>query len=92
MNVWSITLSCVGSRTKQALLGIVIAAILYVLISPLPELAATNLLHFPAVPLMFLVVLLLMIPDPPALPPWLRRVVFFGERDILLAQTCVRLC
>ena len=79
-----------SNRAKQAILGGVIAAILYVLISPLPELHATHLLNLPPAALIF-VVLLLMSPVPPPLT-WHLRVVFLGERDTLLAQTCVRLC
>ena len=82
--------TCVSSRAKQALLGGVIVAILYVLISPLPELDASHLLHFPAVSLIF-VVLLLISPLAPPLPRHLR-FTFPGERDTFLAQTCVRLC
>jgi len=81
----------VSSRAKQAVLGGVIAAVLYVLISPLPELDATHLLHFPAAGLIFFVVLLLIsLPTPPL--PWYRHLALSGERDTFLAQTCVRLC
>lgn len=79
------------SRTKLAVLGVVIAAILYVLISPLPELDATHLLNFPVMSLVLLVVLLLMPPEPSRLP-WLRRPAYVGEREVLLAETCVLLC
>ena len=41
----------VSGRLKFLLLVVVVAAILYVLISPLPELAATSTLNFPVVPL-----------------------------------------
>jgi len=82
----------VSTRAKRAVLGGVIAAILYVLISPLPELDATHLLNFPAPALMLLVVLLLTVPDPPPLPSWLRQAGFVAQGDTLLAQTCVRLC
>ena len=41
----------VNGRLKFLLLMVVVAAILYVLISPLPELAATNILNFPVLPL-----------------------------------------
>lgn len=40
-----------SDRLKFLLLVVVVAAILYVLISPLPELAATSTLNFPVVPL-----------------------------------------
>ena len=79
-------------RAKRAILGGVIAAILYVLISPLPELDATHLLNFPPADLMLLVVFLLSLPASRPLPAWLRREAFVAEGDNLLAQTCVRLC
>jgi hypothetical protein len=41
----------VSGRLKFLLLIVVVAAILYVLISPLPELAATSTLNFPVLPL-----------------------------------------
>lgn len=49
--VTGIKLMAVSRRLKLALLIVVIAAILYVLVSPLPELAATSTLNFPVVPL-----------------------------------------
>lgn len=42
----------VNRRLKFLLLMVVVAAILYVLISPLPELAATSTLNFPVLPLL----------------------------------------
>ncbi len=48
--VTGIKLVAVSGRLKLALLAVVIAAILYVLISPLPELAATSTLNFPVLP------------------------------------------
>ncbi len=41
----------VSRRLKFILLMVVVAAMLYVLISPLPELAATSTLNFPVLPL-----------------------------------------
>ena len=86
-----VTLFVVSYRAKLALLSVVIAAILYVLISPLPELAATSASGLPVFTLILLVLLL-------AVPPSLSRLagcsraVTFLERDTLLAQECVRLC
>jgi hypothetical protein len=87
---WHYT-TCVSTRAKRAILGGVIAAILYVSLSPLPEFDAGHVLHF-LPELMFLILLLLMFPSSAPLPSWLRLADFLGDRDILLAQTCVRLC
>lgn len=47
----------VNGRLKFLLFMVVVAAILYVLISPLPELAATNTLNFPVLPLMIVLLM-----------------------------------
>ena len=47
-----------SGHLKFLLLLVVVAAILYVLISPLPELAATSTLNFPVFPLVIVVLLL----------------------------------
>ena len=77
-------------RAKVVLLGVVLAAILYVLISPLPELAATSSLQFPV----FAAVLVLLLLGPVASPrlACLLRTPFLYERHGLLARSCVRLC
>jgi hypothetical protein len=54
-----IKLMRVSRRLKFLLLIVVVAAILYVLISPLPELAATSTLNFPVLPL----VIVLLVPS-----------------------------
>lgn len=46
----------VSGRLKFLLLMVVVAAILYVLISPLPELAATSTLNFPVLPLIIILI------------------------------------
>ena len=81
-----------SARAKLLILSGVIAAILYVLISPLPELDATHLLSFPPQVLILLVLLLFPLPSDPRLPAWLRRDAFVADGDTLIAQTCVRLC
>ena len=50
----------VSGRLKFLLLVVVVAAILYVLISPLPELAATSTLNFPVIPL---IIVVLVVPN-----------------------------
>ena len=82
----------VSARAKLLILTGVIAAILYVLISPLPELDATHLLHFPPQALTLLALLLFPLPSAQRLPGWLRRDAFVADGDCLIAQTCVRLC
>jgi hypothetical protein len=86
-----IRLIAVSRRAKLMLLGVVLAAILYVLISPLPELAATSTLKFPVFPLILIVFILLSPTNSFGLTG------LFGdasrpECNILLARTCVRLC
>ena len=83
---------CVSYRAKLTLLTVVMAAILYVLISPLPELAATSALHLPVFALTVLVVLFLACPSEASRFSSYARVVGFVERDTLLARECVRLC
>ena len=81
----------VSYRVKLTLLSVVIAAILYVLISPLPELAATSALNVPVF-VLTLLVFLLVAPSAASRLAWRTRTVTFLERDTLLAQECVRLC
>ena len=86
-----IRLFAVSHRAKLVVLGVVLGAILYVLISPLPELAATNTLKFPVFPLILILLILLSPTDSP------RLVTHSGEADwsdchILLGRTCVMLC
>jgi hypothetical protein len=78
--------------TKAILLGMVIVAILYVLISPLPELDATSTLNFPILPLMLLSILMPGFCLPTAVLAWCGRVASVSERDILQGKTCVMLC
>ena len=80
------------SQAKLILLCVVIAAILYVLISPLPELAATSTLKLPIVGLIFVVVLLIGFRLEIPLSPWYEQVVCCSGHNSLLAFTCVRLC
>jgi len=82
----------VRNRGKLILLGAVIGAILYVLISPLPELAATSTLKLPSFGLILLIVLLTGPPPEIPLSPWYEQIVCFCERHSMLAFTCVRLC
>ena len=88
----SITLLAVCSQAKLILLGVVIAAILYVLISPLPELAAVSTLNLPD----FALVLLLMLGIGSTLEiplfTWHEQIVCFSEHHSTLELTCVRLC
>ena len=81
----------VSYRVRLAVLSVVIAAILYVLISPLPELAATSALDLPVFALILLV-LFLTEPSPVSRLAWGMGAVTFLERDTLLARECVRLC
>ena len=77
---------------KAILLGVVIVAILYVLISPLPELDATSRLNFPVFPLMLLSILIPGSCLPMAGLAWCGWGTSLSERDILQAKTCVMLC
>lgn len=79
-------------RTKLTVLAVVIAAILYVRISPLPELAAHSALKSPVVTFMTLVVLFFALVLEPPRSAWRMPTIALCERDTLLARTCVRLC
>jgi hypothetical protein len=81
----------VGGRTKIILLGAVIAAILYVLISPLPELAATSTLKFPLLPLVLIVLLLGAQLPSSGFVRW-ARITAVSERDILWSRNRILLC
>jgi len=87
-----IKLPHVRGWTKVILLGVVISAILYVLVSPLPELDATSTLNFPVFPLMLLSILIPGFGLPNSLLGWWGRVALLSERDILQGKTCVMLC
>jgi uncharacterized membrane protein len=81
----------VSYRAKLILLGFVLVAILYVLISPLPELAVTSTLKFPVFPLILIVLVLL------AFTGSSRLLGMFGDvgtsdSHVLLARSCVMLC
>jgi hypothetical protein len=78
--------------TKAILLGVVVVAILYVLISPLPELDATSALNFPVFPLMLLSILIPGFCLPTPVLAWCGRGASLSERDTLQAKTCVMLC
>lgn len=80
------------SQAKLILLCVVIAAILYVLISPLPELAATSTLKFPIFGLVLVVVLLIGFQLEIPLSSWYEQIAGGSEYDFRLAFICVRLC
>lgn len=81
-----------SNRTKLTVLAVVIAAILYVRISPLPELAAHGAIKSPIISFMTLVILFFAsVLEPPHLV-WHAPKVILDNRDTLLALTCVRLC
>jgi hypothetical protein len=82
----------VSSRTKLTVLAVVIAAILYVRISPLPELAAHSAIKSPVIMFMTLVILFFgsVLEFPGSI--WRVLTIVSAERDTLLARTCVRLC
>lgn len=86
-----ITLLVVSCRAKLLLLGVVLVAILYVLISPLPELAATKLLKFTVFPFILVVVILLSPTDSSRLLGLLGDAST-SDCHILVAQSCVMLC
>jgi hypothetical protein len=69
----------------------IIVAILYVLISPLPELAATSTLRFPVLPLLLIVLLTGALVAPERRVFWLR-ITPVSERDILWSKNPVLLC
>ena len=79
-------------RTKLTVLAVVIAAILYVRVSPLPELAAHSSLKSPVMAFMTLVILFFdsLLEFPRSI--WRTPAMIVGERDTLLARQCVRLC
>jgi len=81
----------VSYRAKLVLLGVVLVAILYVFISPMPELAATSTLKFPVFPLIFIVLILLSPTGSPRPAGFLSDASWF-DGNILLVRTCVRLC
>jgi len=81
----------VSGRTKLILLCAIIAAILYVLISPLPELAATSTLKFPVLPLLLIIPLTGALVAPERRVFW-SRITQVSERDILWSKNLVLLC
>jgi len=81
----------VSDRAKLILLLVVIGAILYVLISPLPELAATSTLKFPVV-LVILIVFLLSASICSCAPVSQLGITTVSERDILWSRNPVFLC
>jgi len=86
-----IKLLLVSYRAKLVLLIVVLGAILYVLISPLRELAATSNLKFAVLPLLFIVLIL----SSHAAGVQLLRIwrnLGFTNSQILLARSCVMLC
>jgi hypothetical protein len=87
-----IKLAAVSSRAKLILLGLLIAAILYVLISPLPELAATSSLNVHLFSLVILIIILITPPGAEARHELLRNLSFWREFSDFLDRSCVRLC
>jgi hypothetical protein len=87
--VTSIKLMAVSGRLKLALLIVVIAAILYVLVSPLPELAATSTLNFPVAPL----IIVLLVPNllETARTPAVQMADVWLDED-LPSRNCALLC
>jgi hypothetical protein len=81
----------VSSRARLTLLLVLIGAIVYVLISPLPELAATSNLKFPVFALA-VVIFFLNLPAGEPRSAALFRYILFLDRDNLLVLTCVLLC
>ena len=79
-------------RAKLVLLVVVLGAILYVLISPLPELAATSNLKFVILPLLFFIVLLVSAPSAKLGLLRIWRNLDFTNSQTLLARSCVMLC
>ena len=80
----------VSGRLKFLLLMVVVAAILYVLISPLPELAATSTLNFPVLPL----IIILMVPnlvDLARTAPPVHITDVWRDKD-LASRNCALLC
>jgi len=81
----------VSRLTKLILLWVVIGAILYVLISPLPELAATSTLKLPVLSVIFIVLLLSASLSNCCLVSQLG-IAWVSERDILWSRNPVFLC
>lgn len=79
----------VNGRLKFLLLMVVVAAILYVLISPLPELAATNILNFPVLPLIIVLLVQNLV-----ISVWASAVQIMDVSldDDLASRNCVLLC
>lgn len=79
----------VNGRLKFLLLMVVVAAILYVLISPLPELAATNILNFPVLPLIIVLLVQNLV-----ISVWASAVQIMDVSldDDLPSRNCVLLC
>jgi len=85
-----IKLLAVSDRAKLILLAIVLAGDFVCVDSPLPELAATSTLKFPAFPLILVFILL-----SPTGSSQVTRLVGDGswpDWNILLTRICVRLC
>lgn len=80
----------VSGRLKFLLLMVVVAAILYVLISPLPELAATSTLNFPVLPL----IIILIVPNlvDLARTPQPVQIVDVWLNEDLPSRNCALLC
>jgi hypothetical protein len=78
----------VSGRLKFLLLLVVVAAILFVLISPLPEPAATSTLNFPVLPL----IIVLIVPNliDVARTPAVHTDVWLDED--LPSRNCALLC
>lgn len=82
----------VSSRAKAVVLLFVVSAILYVLISPLPEMAATRSAPFSV--LVFLLVVVVFLPPSDLVPsmfPGITRSTL-QECSDLQAALCSRLC
>jgi hypothetical protein len=79
----------VSGRVKWILLLVVLGAILYVLISPLPELAATSTLNFPVLPVIIVVLLQQVLSA--LLAPGLPITDGSPDKD-LPSRNCVLLC
>lgn len=79
----------VNGRLKFLLLMVVVAAILYVFISPLPELAATNILNFPVLPLIIVLLVQNLV-----ISVWASAVQIMDVSldDDLPSRNCVLLC
>ena len=80
----------VSGRLKFLLLMVVVAAILYVLISPLPELAATSTLNFPVLPLIVILIVPNLVDLARTPPPGQITDVWVDED--LPSRNCALLC